>query len=142
MQVAALSLASGVQAGPFHAAQVQSSNVAAELVEKAATARYPCVHIYCEKVSNQLREKFRRFSGTARMVAEVRVSLSRLEQVEGVSQVVANAVTEVLDESRGDWGQGMFYSGAYEVTFGPVKAGGKNFIQITKVAFDVDVSAD
>jgi hypothetical protein len=34
----------------------------------------------------------------------------------------------------------MFYAGGYDVEFGPVKRGGKNFLQSAKVSFEVDVS--
>jgi hypothetical protein len=34
----------------------------------------------------------------------------------------------------------MFYAGGYEASFGPVKQGGKNFIQVAKVTFEIGVS--
>ena len=74
------------------------------------------------------------------MAVEVRVSQDRLEGIEGKLQSYAEAVTQVLDRSRGDWSEGMFYTGGYEVAFGPVKRGGKNFVQVAKVAFEVEVS--
>ena len=40
----------------------------------------------------------------------------------------------------GDWGQGMFFAGGYEVAFEPVRHGGKNFLQVAKVSFEVDLS--
>lgn len=140
--LAELSLAEGVRVPMFPAEHLRTQNVAAEIVEKSTAAKYPAVHIYCEKVNNTLREKFRIFSGTARMVAEVRVSHDRLDGIEKKSQVMADAVTGVLDGSRGDWGQGMFYTGGYEVQYGPVKHGGRNFLQITRVTFDVDISTN
>ena len=140
--VSALSIAADVDTPPFHADQVQLLNVAPELAEKATVARYPLVHLHCERVTNQLREKFRRFSGKVRMVAEARVSQSRMDGIERASQLLSDATTEVLDASRGDWGNGMFFTGGYEISYGPVKQGGKNFIQVTKIAFEVDVSSD
>jgi hypothetical protein len=140
--LSALSLASGMVMPPFQAGQVHAANISAELIEMSSAPNYPSVHIYCERVTNDLREKFRRFSGKVRIVAETRVSLTRLDDIESRSHLLAGAVTEVLDVSRGDWGNGMFYAGGYEVAYGPVKQGGKNFLQITKIAFDVDVSAD
>ena len=68
------------------------------------------------------------------------MSQDRLEGLEQRSQTLADAITDVLDQSRGTWGQGMFYSGGYELSFTPVKHGGKNFIQTVKISFDVDVS--
>lgn len=141
-KVGALANQASISAGAFHADQVTTSNVAPELSEKAAVTRYPLVNLYCDRVTNQLREKFRRFSGKVRMIAEARVSHVRHDGIEQASQLISDAVTEVLDASRGDWGNGMFYTGGYEITYGPVKTGGKNFIQITKIAFEVDVSAD
>lgn len=34
----------------------------------------------------------------------------------------------------------MFYAGGYKVEFGPVKRGGRNFIQAAKITFELDVS--
>ena len=51
-----------------------------------------------------------------------------------------DAVCALLDDSRGDWGSGLFYAGGYDVSFEPVGRGGKNFLQRAKVGFDVEVS--
>jgi len=40
--------------------------VALELVERATAVHYPAVNVYCEKIANQLVEKFRTFSGPPR----------------------------------------------------------------------------
>jgi hypothetical protein len=98
------------------------------------------VYVYCEKLDNTLREKFRTFSGTVGMAVEIRVSHDRLERLARDVQLYAAAAAEVLDSGRGDWGSGMFYAGGYEVAFGPVKRGGKNFLEAAKISFDVDVS--
>jgi len=50
-------------------------------------------------------------------------------------------VTQVLDANRGSWGQGMFFTGGYEVKFDPVQHGGRNFLQVAKVTFEVDLSS-
>ena len=125
---------------PITAAQVLSQHAASDLIEKSAGAQYPQVHLYCEKVSNQLKEKFRIFSGTIRMVAEVRASLDRAENLEPSLMLYVDAVTDVLDSHRGDWGDGIFFTGGYEVTFSPMKHGGKNFIQSAKISFEVNAS--
>jgi hypothetical protein len=121
---------------------LRAQNVSADLADKSIFAKYPAVHVYCEKLSNTLREKFRTFSGKARMVIEARVSQDRLEGIEQHSQRMADAITNVLDASRGEWGGGMFYAGGYEVAYGPVKHGGRHLLQITKVIFEVDISAN
>ena len=51
-----------------------------------------------------------------------------------------DAVCALLDDSRGDWGNGAFYSGGYDVSYEPVGRGGKNFLQRATVGFDIEVS--
>ena len=125
---------------PFHEHQVVAQNASPELAERSTVSKYPVLYVYCSKLINLLREKFRRFSGEAHMTIEVRVSQDRLEELERRVQMYVDAVIRVLDQNRGDWGNGVFYAGAYEVVYGPVKHGGRNLIQIAKVAFVVDMS--
>ena len=124
------------------ARQFFTENVSPEVVERTAGARYPTVHVYCDKFANILREKFRTFSGKAFLVIEVRVTQDRLEGLEKTLQIYVDAVTRVLDQNRGDWGNGMFYTGGYEAAFAAVKHGGRNFSQTGKVTFEVEVSID
>jgi hypothetical protein len=139
--LAELSQASGVHIPAMDTAQqIIARAVPAELIEKTAGTKYPAYHVYCEKLQNTLREKFRQFSGTALMSVDVRVTHDRLEGLDDKVQVYVDALTNVLDSNRGDWGQGMFYTGGYTVTFQPVKHGGKNFLQTAKVSFEVQVS--
>ncbi|MCP5112751.1 MAG: hypothetical protein GY953_18145 [bacterium] len=120
--------------------QIVSGNASVELAEKGHRLRYPALLVYCDKLTNSLKEKFRRFSGTARLNVEIRVSHGTLEGMERTLQLYVNAVTEVLYNSRGDWGRGISYGGGYQVEFGAAKAGGKNFLQTAKVVLDLDVS--
>jgi len=120
--------------------EIRAQNAAADLTERGETVRYPTVQVYCEKLVNSLGEKFRTFSGTAQMAAEVRCSQDRLQGLQENVEQCADAVTQVLDGNRGDWGSGMFYAGGYQVAFGAVKHGGKNYIQVAKVTFEIGVS--
>jgi hypothetical protein len=122
--------------------QVISHNIPPELSERSTASKYPLIYVYCNKLVNGLREKFRTFSGEAEMVVEARVSQDRLEQIDSNLHAYVDAITGVLDENRGDWGDGVFYGGGYEVTFGGIKQGGRNFIQIAKVSFAVEISSD
>jgi len=131
---------SGVALEPLPPAHIVNQNVAVELTERAKIVKYPVIHVYVDRVRNQLTEKFRVFSGKARTVAEVRVSEDRLEGVEEQLRLYVDAITGVLDANRGSWGEGAFFAGGYEVAFEPVKHGGKNFIQTAKVSFEVDLS--
>ena len=119
---------------------LRAQNAAAELVERSGTTAYPLVTVYCEKVVNDLREKFRSFSGSVQMAIEVRHSQDRIEGMEAALEEQTDAVTSALSASRGDWGDGMFYNGGYVVSFGRLTRGGKNFTQVAKVSLEIGVS--
>jgi len=122
------------------AGQMIEQNAPADLADKVVEAKYPLFHIYCEKLSNTLREKFRTFSGKARLVVEVRASQDRLDALQKQLELYVDAVTTALEGNRGDWGNGVFYGGGYEVSFSAAKHGGVNYIQAAKVSLEVDVS--
>ena len=126
--------------GVWPSSQVCSQNIAADLAERSAPTHYPAVYVYCEKIINDLTEKFRSFSGRANMAIELLYSQDRLEGLEKGLEEGVDAATGALQASRGDWGDGIFYAGAYEVGIGAVKRGGKSFIQVAKVTFEIGVS--
>ncbi len=127
-------------AAPVTAEQIRAQNVAVEVAERAGRSKYPALNVYCEKIVNSLEEKFRSFSGNVQMVIEVRHSLDRLDGLQSGLELYVDSVMQVLDANRGDWGSGLYYSGGYEVAVGPVKHGGKNFIQSAKITFQIGVS--
>jgi hypothetical protein len=127
---------------PLTDSQIRQQNVAFELSDRSAEVKYPAIYVYCDKLANLLTEKFRAFSGKAHMVVEVRLSQDRIEGLEKVLQLHVEAITQILERNQGDWGQGMYYTGGYEVVFGPVKHGGRNFVQIAKITFEVGASSN
>ena len=122
--------------------QITAQNVAADLAERSTTVRYPALNVYCEKIVNDLTEKFQTFSGRVVMAIEIRHSQDGIEGLESAVEGYVDAVMQVLDANRGDWSDGMYYAGGYQVSFGPVKHGGKNFIQIAKVSFEIVVGVN
>jgi hypothetical protein len=138
--VATLAQAQNITLAPVGQDQILAQNVPVEIAERSTDVKYPSVSVYCEKIANQLKEKFRTFSGKAVVTIEVRVSQDRLQGIEEQMQMYLDAATQVLDQNRGDWGEGMYYTGGYEATLGAVKHGGQNLVQIAKVTFDVRVS--
>jgi hypothetical protein len=122
--------------------QIVGQNVAPDIAEQSVISKYPLIYVYCSKLVNDLREKFRTFSGDAQMSVEARVSQDRLDGVESNLHVYVDAITSVLDGNRGDWGDGFFYGGGYEVAFSKVKHGGLNFLQSAEISFAVEISAD
>jgi hypothetical protein len=139
--VAQLAEDSGVALAPIPPTHIVAQNMSFELSERSLVVKYPVVQVYVDRVRNLLTEKFRKFSGKVRTVAEVRVSQDRIEGIEEQLRLYVDAVTQVLEANRGSWGEGAFYTGGYEVTFEPVKHGGKNFLQAAKVVFEVDLSS-
>ena len=138
--IQAIAKSTDTELAPIGSEQIHGINVAAEVAERSAGARYPAVYVFCDRVKNTMREKFRTFSGQIRTNIEIRVSYDRLEGVERQLQLYVDAVTDVLDNNRGDWGNGSFFGGGYEINYGQVKHGGKNFVQTAKVSFELEMS--
>jgi hypothetical protein len=98
------------------------------------------VHVYCDRVANKLTEKFRTFSGTARLVIDVRVTHDRAAELQQVLAHYVDMITELLHRRRGDWGSGVTYTGSYEITFQQVRRGGKNYLQNAVITLEVLIS--
>jgi hypothetical protein len=139
---AELIAAEGLYMAPISADAVVEQYVAADLAEKASSVRYPMLHVYCERLINKLREKFRTFSGTATLAVDVRTSHEHLESIGQQLQLYVASVTEVLQQKRGSWGDGTFYTGGYEVIYSPVKRGGKNYLQSAVVRLEVHITTN
>jgi hypothetical protein len=138
--VQAIADATGVDLHAIRNEQIHGMNVAMEVAERSAGVKYPGVYVFCDRIKNSLKEKFRTFSGQVRTNIEVRVTHDRLEGVEHSLQLYVDAVTDVLNNNRGDWGNGLFFGGAYEINYGQVKHGGRNFVQAAKVSFELEMS--
>ncbi len=139
--VAQIAEDAGVELAAIPAESVIQQNAPVALAERSTAVKYPVVHVYVDRVQNLLTEKFRRFSGKVRTVAEVRVSQDRIEGLEEKVRLYVDAVTQVLDANRGSWGEGMYFTGGYDVKFDAMQQGGKNFLQIARVSFEVDLSS-
>jgi hypothetical protein len=108
--------------------------------DKSAGGAYPQVIVYCERIRNQMTEKFRRFSGEVDLVIEVRYSRDNIEGIEPVTQMYVEAVTDVLEDCRGEWRDCVYSSGRYEVKFEPVKPGGKRYLHVARITVPVQVN--
>ena len=71
--------------------QIRAQNVAAPVAEHALGVKYPAVNVYCEKIVNDLRQKFQTFSGQVEMAIEVRQSQDRLEGIEDSLELYVDA---------------------------------------------------
>ncbi len=138
--VAAVAERERIELRTIDEAQIATQNVASEIAERGVGVKYPAIYVYCEGLANLKREKFRRFSGKAFMTIEVRVSDDRLEEAAGQLQYYVEAITDVLEQNCGEWAPGIYYTGGYKAEFGPLKHGGKNYLQAAKVRFELDAS--
>jgi hypothetical protein len=68
------------------------------------------------------------------------IQFGRIQGMASAVERYADAVCQVLDGARGNWQDGAYYTGGYEVVFASVKHGGRNFLQSAKISFDVEVS--
>jgi hypothetical protein len=139
--VGTLAVDSGIPLTPLPAEHIVAQNTSVAIAERSNAVKYPVLHVYSDRVRNLLTEKFRNFSGKIRTVAEVRVSQDRIEGLEDQLRLYVDAVTQVLDANRGSWEQGVFFTGGYEVNFEAVQHGGRNFLQVARVSFEVDLSS-
>lgn len=127
---------------PIDSESIVELQAAADLAEKAGSVKYPVVHIYCDRIQNTLKEKFRTFSGTADLSIEVRVSHDHLDELQTQLRDYVQAVTTVLEKNRGSWDTSTWYPGTYEVVFSPVRRGGRNYLQSARVRLEVIVQVD
>ena len=139
---ARLLLEEGSVLTPFSPESVVEQYVSPDLAEKASSIHYPMIHVYCEKLTNTLREKFRTFSGTATLAIDIRTSHEHLAEIGDQLQLYVASVTDLLQARRGSWGGGAYYTGGYEVVYSAVKRGGKNYLQSAVVRLEVQISAD
>ena len=120
--------------------QIQTRNIAVDVLEKSTAFKYPVVLVYAERITNEQKEKFRRFSGKVDLVVEIRITQDRVDELESKLGAYVDAVTGVLESTRGDWGNCVYYPGTYEVVFEAVKRGGTGFAQRARVNLPVHVS--
>jgi hypothetical protein len=139
-QMAELSTESGVEVTAIAPAQILEQG--APPPDYPAAERFPAVYVTCESLSNLQTEKGRRFSGKARVVVECRMTQDRVDGLDAKVRLVADAVTETLFQSRGQWNDSMFFGGGYEVRYGAMKRGGKNVVQSAQVTIEIDVSSN
>ena len=120
--------------------QVILSSAPANIGDNNVQLTYPRVCLYASGLKNTQVEKFRRVSGTIDVVAEIWASDNMVTHTDQWIHFYVEAVTDILSQAQGDWGQGLFFSGVYEVQFQQPKAGGLGFVQSAKVTCSVNVS--
>lgn len=139
-QIAALSATSLSPVPSITADQVFLSSSSLEMADRNLQMSYPRVCVYTSSIKNTQLEKFRSFSGQVGLVAEIWASADLITQADEWIHFYVDGVADILQSNIGDWGNGVFYSGAYEVQFQPPKAGGLGFVESAKLTFSLNVS--
>ncbi len=127
----------GVYLPPITSGTVLFEHVPSKMADENEPAVYPAVYLYCERMENQLLEKFRKFSGRIWIVADVRVSGERFLGLEAKSARYVEGLTKVLEEHVGKWSDNLAYSGVHKVRFKGVEHGGRNFLQRAEVEIEL-----
>ena len=139
-QISALAQAANVQVPAIPATQIFLSSVSPDLADKNVQLTYPRVCVYSTGLKNSQQEKFRSLSGSISVAADIWTSGNIVSQTDQLIHFYLEAVTQILQKNTGDWGNGIFFSGTYEVSFQQVKAGGLGFVQSAKVTCSLNVS--
>ncbi len=120
--------------------QVLLSSAPPGLADKNMEFAYPRICIYSGSVKNTQAEKFRSFSGTVTVSSDIWASGDFVTQTDEWIHYYLEAVTTILRTNTGNWGDGIFFSGQYEVKLQPAKAGGLGFVEAATVTCVLDVS--
>jgi hypothetical protein len=139
-QISLLALEANVNVPAMTASEVVLSSVAPDIGDKNVQLTYPRICLYSSGLKNDQAEKFRSLSGTVAVVAEIWASGNMVTQSDQWIHFYVEAVTEILRRNIGDLGDGMFFSGMYDIQFQQPKAGGFGFVQSAKVTCNLNVS--
>ena len=130
----------GVDAPVMNAQQILNSYASPDMGDLNLQLTYPRICVYTSQVSNNQREKFRAFSGTTTVIADIWSSADLEQPAEAALHVFVGALTNILAANLGDWGDGFRYSGTYSVQIHTPKLGGLGFVQLGRVSCDLHVT--
>ncbi|MFL6352378.1 MAG: hypothetical protein ACJ74Z_11090 [Bryobacteraceae bacterium] len=139
-KINALAALSNLMLPSITSSRVVLSSATAEMADKDFQLTYPRITLYTTTIKNTQIEKFRSLSGTISVAAELWASANLLQETDQWIHFYVEAITDILRQNIGDLGDGMFFSGAYEVQFQQPKVGGFGWVESAKVTCDLNVS--
>jgi hypothetical protein len=116
------------------------TSAGADIADKDVQLTYPRICLYTTALKNTQIEKFRSLSGTVSVTAELWASANLLQDTDQWIHFYVEAMTDILRQSIGDWGDGIFFSGVYDVLFQPPKVGGFGYVESARVTCIMNVS--
>ena len=139
-QVNELSSACNANVPAIAAAQVVLNSANADTADMDLQLTYPRICLYSSGLKNTQAEKFRSFSGTVAVTAEIWASGNLIGDIDFWIHFYVEGVTKILEANIGDWGDGLFFPGSYDVQLHAPKAGGFGYVQSAKVTCTLNVS--
>lgn len=122
------------------ASQVFVTTTSIAIADLRQQLGYPRVTVYSTRVKNQQIEKFRSLSGIVSVVAEISATADLVDEVDSYIHFYVEAVSNVLRRNIGDWGDGLFFPGSYDLEMQPPSIGGNGFLQTARVTCELKVS--
>ena len=139
-QLSAQAQSTGLPVPIIGSAQVVVTSAGPGIADLDASLTYPRVCVYSASAKNNHIEKFRIVSGTIAVTAEVWASDNLVTDSDLWIHFYVDAVTSILRSNVGDWGDGFFYGGTYDVQFQAPKIGGLGFVESARVTATLTVS--
>src|SRR5438105_3370704 len=99
--------------------QIALMNLPAEVADANLDADYPAIYLFADEAHNENRERFAWFSGTISLGIDVRISADRPDALESSIHRTVEAVVDVLQDSEGEWSEGLMYGGRYSIRYSP-----------------------
>jgi hypothetical protein len=139
-EITAISNSCGLNVPPIDAAQILLSSASQDMNDRDVQFTYPRICLYTAGVKNGQLEKFRSLSGSLTAVADVWASGNLIGDIDQWIHFYVEAVTNILRNNIGDWGDGVFFPGVYDVQFQSPRVGGLGFAQVARISFNLNVS--
>lgn len=121
------------------AVRVVRGQIPVMLLEKHSSHHGPLCAVYCRRVINNMRERFTAASGSAEIVVEGTASSESVERLAELSSALVLSIMQILAQMKGEWGVGGYFGGGWEVHAEPMKSGGLQYSQTSKVVMSVDI---
>jgi hypothetical protein len=141
-EVSSIAQQAGAVVPVIPSSQVYLSSAPAAMADLQQELGYPRITVYSSKLSNNQVEKFRTLSGVVTVTADINATADLVTNVDSYIHFYIEAVSNILRANRGDWGNGIFYSGAYEIAIQPPVTGGSGFLQLARISLEVGVSGN
>jgi len=140
MAVNAIAEQTGQVLPPIANTQIVITSISPDLADKNAQLTYPRVCVHATQVNNTHMEKFRSFSGGLVVVTDLYFSSNLITPTETGLHYYLQGIASILQANEGDWGDGFYYSGLYDVQLQPAKAGGFGFVESARITCALDVN--